>query len=59
MSFPKLLGLHFPTRTFPGLEITIRKLHDFSIFFHDRTNPEAYVRRIGRRTGQKRQLNEM
>src|SRR4029434_7213266 len=39
MTFPKLLELHFFSSTFPGLEITILKFHDFSRFFFRTLTP--------------------
>ena len=37
--FSKTFAILFFSSTFSGLEITILKFHDFSRFFHDRTNP--------------------
>ncbi len=33
MTFPKLSGFIYFSKTFPGLEIVVLKFHDFSMFF--------------------------
>ncbi len=33
MTFPKLSGFIYFSKTFPGLEIAVLKFHDFSRFF--------------------------
>ncbi len=37
MTFPKLSGFIYFSKTFPGLEIAVLKFHDFSRFFMTRT----------------------
>ncbi len=39
--FSKSFWVYLFFQNFPGLEIAVLKFHDFSKFFHDRTNPEC------------------